>query len=150
MQILFRLIRLKLNAKDERRKTRIEKSQITIMLKLAHKNLDVWKMSLILVSEIYRLTQSFPREEQFGLTSQLRRASVSVISNIAEGFARSSELETKRFLDIARSSLVEVDTQIEIALKLKYLIEEDIIDLTESYNHIFAMLTKLIKKFSKA
>lgn len=119
------------------------------MLNLAHKKLDVWKKSLILVSHIYKLTQSLPREEQFGLTSQLRRASVSVISNIAEGFARSSEIETKRFLEIARSSLVEADTQIEIALKLKYLNEKDIIDLIESSNHIFAMLTKLIKKFSK-
>ena len=119
------------------------------MLNLAHKKLEVWKKSLILVSEVYKLTQSFPREEQFGLTSQLRRASVSVISNIAEGFARSSEIETKRFLEIARSSLVEVDTQIEIAIKLNYLNEKDIIDLTESSNHIFAMLTKLIKKFLK-
>lgn len=119
------------------------------MLNLAHKKLDVWKKSLIPVSQVYKLTQSFPREEQFGLTSQLRRASVSFISNIAEGFARSSEIETKRFLEISRSSLVEVDTQIEIALKLNYLNEKDIIDLIESSNHIFAMLTKLIKKFSK-
>ena len=119
------------------------------MLNLAHKKLDVWKKSLILVAEVYKLTQSFPRDEQFGLTSQLRRASVSVISNIAEGFARSSEIETKRFLEIARSSLVEVDTQIEIALKLNYLNEKAIIDLTENSNHIFAMLTKLIKKFLK-
>ncbi len=119
------------------------------MLNLAHKKLDVWKKSLTLVSQVYKLTQSFPREEQFGLISQLRRASVSVISNIAEGFARSSEIETKRFLEISRSSLVEVDTQIEIALKLNYLNQKDIIDLIESSNHIFAMLTKLIKKFSK-
>lgn len=119
------------------------------MLNLAHKKLEVWKKSLILVAEVYKLIQSFPREEQFGLTSQLRRASVSVISNIAEGFSRSSEIETKRFLEIARSSLVEVDTQIEIAIKLNYLNEKDIIDLTESSNHIFAMLTKLIKKFLK-
>lgn len=119
------------------------------MLNLAHKKLDVWKQSLVLVADIYKITQSFPREELFGLTSQLRRASVSVISNIAEGFARSSELETRRFLDIARSSLVEVDTQIEIAVKLKYIKDEDITDLTESSNHIFAMLTKLIKKFLK-
>lgn len=119
------------------------------MLNLAHKKLDVWQKSLLLVSEIYKLTKLFPRDEQFGLTSQLRRAAVSVISNIAEGFARTSELETKRFLDIARSSLVEVDTQIEIALKLEYLTKEDIIVLNESSNHIFAMLTKLIKKFSK-
>ena len=119
------------------------------MLNLAHKNLDVWKKSLEYVSAIYKFTQTFPREEQFGLTSQLRRASVSVISNIAEGFARSSKIETKRFLEIARSSLVEVDTQIEIALELNYLSESDIVDLTESSNHIFAMLTNLIKKFSK-
>ena len=144
MLILFRLIRSKRDEKDERRKKRNDS-----MLNLAHKKLDVWKKSLILVAEVYKLTQSFPREEQFGLTSQLRRASVSVISNIAEGFARSSEIETKRFLEIARSSLVEVDTQIEIALKLYYLNEKDIIDLTESSNHIFAMLTKLIKKFLK-
>ena len=144
MQILFHLIRSKPDAKDERRKKKND-----CMLKLAHKNLDVWQKSLILVADIYKITQSFPREEQFGLTSQLRRASVSVISNIAEGFARSSELETKRFLDIARASLVEVDAQIEIALKLNYLNRKDIIDLTESSNHIFAMLTKLIKKFSK-
>lgn len=119
------------------------------MLKLAHKKLVVWEKSLVLVAEVYKLSKSFPRDEQFGLTSQLRRASVSVISNIAEGFARSSEIETKRFLEIARSSLVEVDTQIETALKLNYLNEKDIIDLTESSNHIFAMLTKLIKKFLK-
>lgn len=118
------------------------------MLNLAHKKLDVWNKSLTLVPDIYKITQSFPREEQFGLSSQLRRASVSVISNIAEGFARSSELETRRFLEIARSSLVELDTQIEIALKLNYINENEIIDLTESSNHIFAMLTKLINKFS--
>jgi len=144
MQILFRSNRSKRDAKDERRKKKNDH-----MLNLAHKKLDVWKKSLILVAEVYKLTQSFPREEQFGLTSQLRRASVSVISNIAEGFARSSELETKRFLEIARSSLVEVDTQIEIALKLNYLTEKDIIGLAEGSNHIFAMLTKLIKKFLK-
>lgn len=144
MQILFRLIRSKHDTKDERRKKKED-----LMLKLAHKKLDVWKKSLVLVAEVYKLTQSFPREEQFGLSSQLRRASVSVISNIAEGFARSSEIETKRFLEISRSSLVEVDTQIEITLKLNYLNEKDIIDLIESSNHIFAMLTNLIKKFSK-
>jgi len=119
------------------------------MLDLAHKTLDVWKKSLEFVSSIYTLTQTFPREEQFGLTSQLRRAYVSVISNIAEGFARSSKIETRRFLEIARSSLVEVDTQIEISITLKYLTEKDIKNLKENSIHIFAMLTNLIKKFSK-
>lgn len=118
------------------------------MLDLSHKKLDVWKKSLELVSNIYKLTNSFPREEQFGLTSQIRRASVSIISNIAEGFARSSEIERKRFLEIARSSLVEVDTQIEISKTLGYISEKNIIELKENSNHIFAMLTNLIKKFS--
>lgn len=118
------------------------------MLDLSHKKLDVWKKSLELVSNVYKLTHSFPREEQFGLTSQIRRASVSIISNIAEGFARSSEIETKRFLEIARSSLVEVDTQIEISKTLGYISENNIKELKENSNHIFAMLTNLIKKFS--
>lgn len=144
MQILFHSIHLKRSKKDERRKKKED-----LMLKLAHKKLVVWEKSLVLVAEVYKLSKSFPRDEQFGLTSQLRRASVSVISNITEGFARSSEIETKRFWEIARSSLVEVDTQTEIALKLNYLNKKDIIDLTESSNHIFAMLTKLIKKFLK-
>lgn len=144
MQTLFHLIHLRRSKKDEKRQKKED-----FMLKLAHKKLIVWEKSLVLVAEVYKLSKTFPREEQFGLTSQLRRASVSVISNIAEGFARSSEIETKRFLEIARSSLVEADTQIEIALKLNYLNEKDIIDLIESSNHIFAMLTKLIKKFSK-
>lgn len=106
------------------------------MLELTHKNLDVWKKSLKFVSEIYKLTQSFPCEEHFGLISQIRRASVSIISNIAEGFARSSEIETKRFLEITRSSLVEVDTQIEISITLKYLNENDVKNLKENSNHI--------------
>jgi four helix bundle protein len=80
------------------------------MLKLNHKNLDVWRIAMKFVSSIYKITQSFPGEEQFGLTSQIRRSSISIISNIAEGFARSSEIETRRFLVIARSSLVEADT----------------------------------------
>jgi len=71
------------------------------MLDLSHKKLDIWKFSLELVSKIYSLTSQFPKEELFGLTSQLRRASVSVSSNIAEGLSRSSKLEKIRFLEIA-------------------------------------------------
>ena len=89
------------------------------MLNLSHKNLDVWKTNLQLVKEIYDLTKTFPKEELFGLTSQLRRASVLVPSNLSEGLARESNAETKRFLDISRSSIVEIDTQLEISLILK-------------------------------
>jgi four helix bundle protein len=119
------------------------------MLNLAHKKLDVWIKSLEFVSDIYRLSQSFRREEQFGLISQIRRSSISIVSNIAEDFARSSEAETRRFLEIARSSLVEADTQIEIGLKLGYISEGKIKELDENSNHIFAMLTNLIKKLLK-
>ena len=114
------------------------------MIKLNHKKLNVYKASIELVSEIYKLTNSFPASENFGLTSQLRRASVSIPSNISEGSARSSEAERKRFLQIARSSLVEVDTQIEISLKLNYLNEEDIIHLSDLSNQVFAMLSKMM------
>jgi four helix bundle protein len=117
------------------------------MLNLNHKNLDVWKRSMDIVLEIYRLTSMFPKEELFVLNYQLRKAAISVPSNIAEGFARTSERETSRFLDIARSSLVEIDTQIDISLLLKYLTEDQIENLSEFANHEFAMLTNLIKRY---
>ena len=118
------------------------------MLNLNLKNLDVWKKSLDIVSEIYKLTNCFPTEELFVLTYQLRKAAISIPSNISEGFARISEPETRRFLDIARSSLVEIDTQIDISLLLKYLTEDQLKKLSEFANHEFAMLTNLIKKYT--
>ena len=117
-----------------------------IMLQLKHKGLDVWQKSIELVSEVYGLTNSFPKEEQFSLTSQIRRSAISIPSNIAVGIARSSNLETIRFLDISRSSLVELDTQIQIAINLKYLNSSEIEKLSKTVNHIFAMLSKLIQK----
>lgn len=116
------------------------------MLSLNHKNLNVWKNSINLVAEIYKLTKLFPKEELYGLISQLRRASVSVPSNIAEESSRTSAIERKRFYEIARSSLVEIDTQIEIALLLKYLNNEDISNLAKESNNVFALLTALINK----
>ena len=115
------------------------------MLELSHKKLDIWKKSIELVSEVYRLTSKFPIQEQYGLSSQIRRSAISVPSNISEGVARTSKLETLRFLDIARASLVELDTQIEIAVKLNYLSDSDTTTLSEMINHTFAMLSKFIK-----
>jgi len=115
------------------------------MLEISHKKLDVWKKSIELVSEVYRLTSKFPIQEQYGLSSQIRRSAISVPSNISEGVARSSKSETVRFLDIARASLVELDTQIEIAVKLNYLSDSDTTTLSEMINHTFAMLSKFIK-----
>jgi len=113
------------------------------MLKLNHKDLTVYKKSIELVKEIYLLTTKFPPEERFGLQSQLRRASVSIPSNISEGSARKSDAERKRFYEIARSSLVEVDTQIVICISLNYLTTNDVQRLEKLANEVFAMLSAM-------
>jgi len=96
------------------------------MLDLNHKKLDVWTLSIELIAEIYRITRNFPKEELFGITSQLRRASVSVASNIAEGSSRKSKLERRRFFEISKSSLVEIDTQLEISSVLSLVTVQQI------------------------
>lgn len=115
------------------------------MIDLNHKKLNVYKSGIELVSEVYCVSQKFPDTEKFGLQSQLRRAAVSITSNISEGAARHTQKDRTHFYRIARSSLVEVDSQIEIALKLGYLSEADIIQLSELANQVFAMLSKMIK-----
>lgn len=114
------------------------------MLKLNHKKLAVWEKSLKLIKEVYRLTAKLPKEEQYVLTSQLRRASISVASNIAEGSARKSVSERKRFYQISRSSSVEIDTQIEICKLLEYFIDNDLNDIDIELNNVFALLTAMI------
>jgi four helix bundle protein len=114
------------------------------MLNLSHKNLEVYKISLQFVKEIYAITKLFPKEEQFVLVTQLRRAAVSVSSNLAEGSSRISPKEKKRFYEIARGSLVEVDTQIEISLLLNYVKNEDILEFEKYSESVFRMLSKMI------
>ena len=87
----------------------------------SYKDLVAWQKAMDLVTATYRSTASFPKEEQFGLTSQLRRAAVSIPSNIAEGQGRLSEKEFRYFLGQARGSLMEVETQLQIAQNLGYL-----------------------------
>lgn len=100
-----------------------------------HKNLKVWQKSMDLVTRIYGITKGFPKDEEFGLKSQLRRAAISVPSNIAEGLARRSNQEKLHFLSISQGSLSEIDTQIEIAQRLSYIGEKEensvISDLTD-------------------
>lgn len=95
-----------------------------------HKKLDVWRESVALATHLYQVTERFPKTEIYGLTSQMRRAVVSIPSNIAEGAARASSKEFAQFLNIAGGSLSELDTQIEIAINLQYLSgdEKQIID----------------------
>lgn len=105
-----------------------------------HKDLQVWKKSIELARNIYILTKSFPKEEMYGLTSQIRRAVVSISSNIAEGAARNSDKEFIHFLYIALGSLAELETQLIISKDIGYLDKLDI-DLEE----IRKMLLGLIK-----
>jgi len=116
------------------------------MLELKHKRLDVWKAGIEFVKEIYMITENFPGSEKFGLVSQLRRASVSIPSNISEGASRISATERKRFFEIARSSLVEADTQIEICIQMNLIDRTETQKLSELANMIFAMLSNMIKK----
>ena len=110
------------------------------------KKLDIWNFSLDLVAKIYSLTSNFPNEELFGLTNQLRRASVSVNSNIAEGLSRTSKLEKIRFPEISRSSLVEIDTQLEITLKWNLFNKNELVEIEKLLNSLLAMITSLKKK----
>ena len=90
-----------------------------------HKKLKVWQLGMEIVMDVYRLTGSFPSDERFGLTSQLRRCAVSIPSNIAEGAARNTHKEFINFLHIAQGSLAELDTQLEIALRLNLINREE-------------------------
>ena len=99
-----------------------------------------------LVTQIYQLTKTFPREELYGLVSQTRRCAVSVPSNIAEGYGRRSTDDYLRFLQIAISSLYEMQAQIEIALNLRYLTNDKFQSLYESTREIERMLSSLIRK----
>jgi len=110
-----------------------------------HKDLDVWKRGLDLVEEIYTVTQKFPKEEIYGLTSQLRRASVSFPSNIAEGAARSSIKEYIQFLYIAVGSLSEIETQIMIAGRLGYLSSDSLLEEVELLRKMTLNLIKYLK-----
>ncbi len=94
------------------------------MLIKSFRDLRVWQASMELVEEIYRLTRSFPREEIYGLTSQMQRAAVSVPSNIAEGHTREHTKEYLHHLSISQASLAELETQLEISARLRYVSRE--------------------------
>ena len=112
-----------------------------------HHDLVVWKDAVSLVLEVYRFTSSFPRDETYGITSQLRRAAVSVPSNIAEGAARNSEKEFLRALYIARGSLSELETQILISRELGFLADAE--NVLARVERVFALIAGLVASLQK-
>lgn len=112
------------------------------------RDLKVWQKSMELVTEVYKQTKTYPAEELYGLTSQIRRSAVSVPSNIAEGYGRRSTGDYTRFLQISIGSLYELDTQLEISYNLGYLSNESFGVLNSSCSEIGKMLNGLINKIS--
>jgi len=110
----------------------------------SYRDLVAWRMAMLLVREVYGATQAFPNNELYGLTSQLRRAAISVPSNIAEGQARYSRREFHHFLNNARGSLAEVETQIMLANDLGYLCQKDLNALLLKASELGRILNGLI------
>lgn len=110
-----------------------------------HRDLDVWKLSQQLTLKIYRATQKFPRDELYGLTSQLRRAAIAIGANLAEGAARRSRREFQHFCYIARGSASEVACELLVARDLGLLPSGEYEELTQECERISKMLTTLVK-----
>ncbi|MDV0439644.1 four helix bundle protein [Xanthomonas sacchari] len=113
-----------------------------------HERLDVWRDAMTLVESIYRITEHFPDSERFGLIAQMRRAAVSVPSNIAEGAARRSTAEYLRFLSMARGSLSELDTQTQLAVRLGFSGADA--PLAALLDRVFSRLNALIRSLDNA
>ena len=111
-----------------------------------YKDLKVWQKGIEIADKIYSITDDFPKSELYGLAAQMRRASVSISSNIAEGFVRHHSKEYKQFLYISLGSCAELDTQLIIANRRNYLTKGNLEELSEDINHESRMLVSLISK----
>ena len=114
-----------------------------MFLQLDHKKLDIYKVSIKFVHACYELSKTLPGDERFNMVSQIRRAALSIQLNIAEGASRKSDVERKRFYEIARGSLIEIDAALDIAVELKYIIKEEQGKLGDLMIRCFQMLTKM-------
>jgi four helix bundle protein len=113
-----------------------------------HKKLKVWQLAIELVTEIYKLTEPFPRKEEFGLVAQMRRAAVSIPSNIAEGLTRKTGKDKLHFLNISQASLSELDTQLEISKNLGYLNEKSLEETQKKLVEVQMLLSGLSRSIS--
>lgn len=118
---------------------------------MPHKKLDAWQKSMSIVTEIYNLTKSFPKDEFYGLTNQIRRSAISIPSNIAEGCARKNDKETIQFLYVSIGSIAEVETQLLIAQELNYSnnIKKTLNDLNSVKEIILGLIRYLKNKSEK-
>ena len=110
---------------------------------VSYRELDVWRVSMDLCLIVYRLSSSSPPDERFGLTSQVRRSSTAIAANIAEGFGRGTKADFARFVRIARGSLMETETHIELAQRLDYIQSDDAQRATDECDRISRMLHRL-------
>ncbi len=108
-----------------------------------YRDLIVWQKAMDLVTQVYQATERFPQKEVFGLTNQIRKAAVSIPSNIAEGQGRNTDRDFRHFLSIARGSLQEVETQLEIARRLGYLHKEELFDIIEQSSEVARLINGL-------
>jgi four helix bundle protein len=115
-----------------------------MFLLLNHKKLEAYKVARELLKECYKVTMLLPAEEKYNLTQQIRRAALSVKLNLAEGSSRKSEVERKRYFEISRGSVIEIDAAIESCVDLGYVKEDQLGDLGKSVNSSFALLSKMI------
>ncbi|OIP26336.1 MAG: four helix bundle protein [Dehalococcoidia bacterium CG2_30_46_19] len=113
-----------------------------------YRDLQIWQKSMTLVTEVYKISKGFPKDEAYGLTSQIRRCAISIPSNIAEGYGRNSTNEYIHFLRIATGSLYELQTQIEICMNLDYLNRGEFDKLYELSREIERMISSLAGKLS--
>ncbi len=111
-----------------------------------YRDLNIWNAGIALVKDVYNCTEKFPKHEIYGLVSQMRRAAVSIPSNVAEGFRRYHNKEYKQFLYVALGSCAELETQITIAMELNYIQKSKEMELLENSDHICRMISNLIKK----
>jgi len=114
-----------------------------------HKRLEVWKKAIDLTVDVYKHSEKFPKTEIYGLTSQIRRAAVSIPSNVAEGAARQTRKEFINYLHIAQGSLSELDTQLVIANRLEYIPGATYKEVESEIETISKMITGLIKSLKK-
>lgn len=112
----------------------------------SYRNLIVWQKSVAMVTLVYKLLKKFPDDEKYGLISQIKRSSVSIPSNVAEGYGRNYTKEYARFLQIARGSLFEMQTQLQISINLEFIRENDLHEIKSLSVEIEKMLNVLIKK----